>query len=121
MALQTKGFLNARQRSRHFSEHGADFGASNANEYEEAADIFLAGTAASGVHECIRQKGDKIRYDPASQAYGVLDGVGVIRTFYKPVPCSSLPATVRKAIRLAGRCHSYANNLAYFNAECKRW
>src|SRR5208337_2238751 len=106
MALQTKGFLNARQRSRHFSEHGGDFGASNANEYEQFADTFLCGPAPLGsVQECTRKKGDKVRYDPTTQTYGVIDGSGVIRTFYKPVPCPSVPAAVRAAIKQAGRCH----------------
>src|SRR5208283_5038134 len=122
MALQTKGFLNPRQRSRHFNEHGADFGASDANEYEQFADRFLSGAAPVGsVQECTRRKGDKVRYDPTTQTYGVLDTSGVIRTFYKPVPCSSLPATVRAAVKQAGRCHPYPSNLVYFQVECKRW
>src|ERR1035438_468161 len=111
MALQTKGFLNTRQRSRHFNEHGADFSASNAVEYEQFADTFLGGAALLGsVQECTRKKGDKVRYDPTTQAYGVIDGGGIIRTFYKPVPCSSVPAAVRAAIKQAGRCHPYPSN-----------
>lgn len=121
MALQTKGFVNLRQRDRHFSEHGADFGASNAKDYEVSADLFLGGTASSSVHECTRRAGDKVRYDPATEAYGVIDSAGVIRTFFKPVPCSSLPASVRRAVRLSGRCHGYQTNLLYFKAECKKW
>jgi filamentous hemagglutinin len=81
MALQTKGFLNARQRNRHFAEHGADFGASNAIDYEASADLFLGGTVPSGVHECTRKQGDKLRYDPKTQNYGVIGSNDVIRTF----------------------------------------
>lgn len=121
MALKTRGFLNARQANRHFSQHGADFGASNAKEYEELADVFLGQVLPPDVHECKRKRGDTIRYDPQTQAYGVLDGGGIIRTFYKPVPCSSLPASVRLAVKQAGRCHGYANNFLYFRAECARW
>lgn len=121
MALQTKGFMNTRQLSRHFSEHGADFGASNAKEYEEAADGFLGGTLPQGIHECRRKQGDIIRYNPKGQDYGVLDKEGIIRTYFKPIPCSSVPASVRQSIRQAGRCHGHANNFLYFQSECKRW
>jgi hypothetical protein len=121
MVLQTKGFLNDRQRARHFQEHGADFGAADAKEYEQIADTFLGGPAPLGSsRECTRRMGDKVRYDPTTQAYGVLDGNGVIRTFYKPVPCVTLPFAVRHAVRLAGRCHPYPNNVVYFETECKR-
>jgi pyocin large subunit-like protein len=122
MALQTKGFLNDRQRRRHFTEHGADFGAMDAKEYEELADTFLGGPAPLGsAHECTRKMGDKLRYDPTTQAYGVLDSRGVIRTFYKPVPCASLSAASRVAMQSTGRCHGHANNFLYFQSECRRW
>jgi len=121
MALQTKGFVNHRQRNRKFSKHGAEFGASNAEEYERFADEFLSGSMASGVQECARKQGDKVRYDPQSEAYGVLDSAGIIRTYYKPVPCSSIrdPLT-RAAARQAGMCHRHATNLLYFQWECRR-
>lgn len=121
MALQTKGFLNHRQRARHFTEHGGDFGAADADAYEQLADSFLGGTAPSGgVRECTRKMGDKVRYDPATYAYGVLDANGVIRTFYKPIPCANLPSSVRESFRRSGRCHPYASNSLYFEAECNR-
>ena len=68
MALQTKGFLNARQRNRKFSKHGAEFGASNAEEYERSADAFLGSAVLAGVHECARKEGDRVRYDPQTDA-----------------------------------------------------
>jgi hypothetical protein len=121
MALITKGFLNTRQLNRHFAEHGADFGASNSTDYELMADKFLGGSKPAGTHECTRSKGDILRYDPATDVYGVLSSGGIIRTFFKPIPCSSVPARTRAAVTLAGRCHSHANNLQYFQAECKKW
>jgi hypothetical protein len=121
MALQTKGFVNARQRNRHFSEHGADFGASNPNDYEALADIFLSGLTPVGIQECKRKQGDKLRYDPKTESYGVLDTNGLIRTFFKPIPCITVPASARAAMKQSGRCHSYTNDVAYFQAECKRW
>jgi pyocin large subunit-like protein len=120
MALKTRGFVNQIQLNRHFVEHGADFGASNAQEYEEAADAFLAGTMHVTTRECTRTKGDIIRYDQQTQAYGILDSRGIIRTYFKPVPCSTISASARHAIRLSGRCHQYRDNFLYFQSECGR-
>lgn len=116
----TSGFLNQRQLRRHFSEHGGDFGASNAQEYEGLADSFLGKPLGGNVQEGIRNKGDKVRYDTQSQEYGVLDASGIIRTYYKPVPCVTLPISARALMRLTGRCHKYANNFLYFQSECRR-
>jgi hypothetical protein len=116
----TKGFVNKTQRARHFAEHGGDFGASNAEEYEVYADQFLGAAITAQVHECTRQKGDKLRYNPTTQDYGVLDSRGIIRTCYRPIPCGAVPAAARSAMRVSGKCHPYANNFLYFQAECKR-
>jgi hypothetical protein len=120
MALITNGFESVAQLNYHFSEHGADFGASNANEYEKWADAFLGGAKPEHVHECVRQSGARLRYDPNTEAFGVLDAGGVCRTYYKPVPCSSVPGAIRAAVRRSGRCHPCANNLVYFKSECKK-
>lgn len=117
----TKGFVNVKQLHRHFTEHGGDFGASNAKEYQDYADRFLGGPLTTDLHECTRRKGDKLRYNPKTQDYGVLDSRGMIRTCYRPVPCSTVPASVRAVMKLSGRCHKYANNFLYFQSECKRW
>jgi hypothetical protein len=121
MALQTKGFVNGRQRNRKFTKHGAEFGASNPQEYEELADKFLCGVVPDGTHEHNRSGGDKLRYDPKSEAFGVLDAVGVIRTFFKPIPCCSIGDPHARALAIAsGLCHGHANNLLYFQSECVR-
>jgi len=120
MPLSTNGFESIAQLNRHFSEHGSDFAASNSTEYEQMADAFLSGDKPETVHECVRPEGAKVRYDPASEAFGVVDGGGIIRTYFKPIPCSSLPGPMREITRQAGRCHKYANNLVYFKAECKQ-
>jgi hypothetical protein len=121
MALQTKGFVNDRQRNRKFSKHGTEFGASNAEEYERFADEFLGGSAPSGIQECARTGGDRLRYDPLTEAFGVVDSTGIIRSYYRPVPCASIrDPLVRATVRLAGMCHRYANNLLYFQEQCGR-
>ena len=119
--MNTKGFLNARQLNLHHAEHGADFGAKSASEYERLADEFLGSAKHPDVHECTRSRGDMIRFNPKTDEYGVLDGNGIIRTYFKPVPCASLPPAQRTAMRQAGRCHSQTTNLVYFQEECKKW
>ena len=120
MALITKGFESIAQLRRHFSEHGHDFEAATADEYEQMADLFLGGNKPEEVYECARNSGVRLRYDPASEAFGVLGSQGIIGTYFKPVPCSSLRGSIREETRQAGRCHPYANNLVYFKAECKK-
>jgi len=120
MALRTKGFESLVQLRRHFSEHGSDFSASNPNEYEEMADEFLGGDMAGTMYECVRPGGAKLRYDSSTDAFGVLDPTDIIRTFFKPVPCSSLAGAMREQMRRSGRCHSSANNLVYIKTECKK-
>src|SRR5258708_26721088 len=120
MALITRGFESIAQLRRHFSEHGYDFGSGSADEYEQMADLFLGANKPEGVHECVRNSGARLRYDPASEAFGVVDGQGIIGTYFKPVPCSSLPGAIRDATRQAGRCDCHATNLVYFKAEFKQ-
>jgi pyocin large subunit-like protein len=120
MALLTKGFESIEQMNRHFSEHGDDFGARSAVEYEEMADRFLSGDKSESMHECTRACGMKLRYDQNSEAFGVLDRDRIIRTYFRPVPCSSLPGAIRESRRRAGRCHRHANNLVYVKLECAK-
>jgi hypothetical protein len=120
MPLVTNGFESLQQLQRHFSEHGDDFRAGTYVEYEQMADQFMGGDKPETVYECLRRCGAKLRYDPANEAFGVLDAGGIIRTYYKPVPCSSLPLNERDSRKLSGRCHQYPNNLIYFKRECEK-
>ena len=117
----TSGFFNTRQLNLHHAEHGAQLGASSAAEYQAMADNFLGGAKPAHVHECRRRQGDILWYDPSTEAYGVLDRNGVIRTYFKPIPCALVPAAQRSVVRRAGRCHGEATNLLYFQRECQRW
>ena len=119
--MKTKGFLNANQLQYHFREHGLDFGAGSPKDYERLADVFLGGGLAPKVRECTRKQGDTVRFNPHTDEYGVLDSVGVIRTYFKPTPCATVPALHRAALARSGRCHKHVNNTLYFQSECKRW
>ena len=117
----TLGFASARQLNRHYALHGAEFGVSNAAQYELLADQFLGRPKPSHVQECRRKRGDVLRFDPSTQEYGVLGGNQVIRTYFKPVPCVDVPAAMRASVAQAGRCHGHPDNLLYFQSECARW
>lgn len=118
----TSGFFDPKERERRFISHGSDFGALDAAEYEQIADAFLGEPKPPHVAECVRKLGDVLRFDPATDTFGVLDASGLIRTFFKPVPCSSVvPESKRSALREAGRCHRHPNNLLYFKSVCARW
>jgi len=113
--------VNARQLGLHFSKHGADFGATDARTYEQLADIFLMGALRGNARECRRTGGDVVRFDPASNEYGVIDAAGTVRTFFKPVPCSEVAASVRVATRQSGKCHGSVDNLSYFLSDCLKY
>jgi hypothetical protein len=67
-----------------------------------------------------RSKGDVLRYDPMTEEYGVLSTAGLIRTYFKPLPCIKLPIPMRAAVRMKGKCHPQTDNKEYFNAECNQ-
>src|SRR5271165_673405 len=79
----------------HFSWHGGDFPVTSPTEYENLADLFLGGPRPIGAAECIRRGGDMVRYDPATGELGVLGINRVIRTYFRPVPCHTLPLAAR--------------------------
>jgi len=85
----------------HFQRHGSDFGAKTSVVYQQKADKFLTGSKPIGVLEKKRANGDKVRYNPFTDEFGVVSKNGVIRTYCKPDP----------------NVHGYATNLDYFNAQ----
>ncbi|WP_168734251.1 two-partner secretion domain-containing protein [Pseudothauera nasutitermitis] len=85
----------------HFARHGSDFGARNALEYQSQADRFLTVSKPVGVLEKVRPNGDVVRYNPATDEFGVISSSGNIRTYYKPDPA----------------VHGKGSNLDYFNAQ----
>lgn len=85
----------------HFNRHGSDFNASTPEEYQRMASQFLTGTPEAGVLEKTRSNGDIVRFNPATDEFGVLSKDGIIRTYYKPDPS----------------VHGYPSNLDYYNAQ----
>jgi len=102
------------ERLIHHAKHKAQFPGLTDIQYEELADVFLRRTPALELLECERKKGDVLRYDTATGEFGVLSATGIIRTYFKPVPCISLPVEIRT------NCHGKPTNIDYFNSECRK-
>ena len=66
--MTAAAFLNKRQLLRHFHDHGSDFGAASANQYEQMASLFLTGDLTTTMVECKRKLGDVVRCDQSSGA-----------------------------------------------------
>jgi len=117
----TKGFRGGRQLIEHYGKHAIELAIATVMQYEQRADAFLGSTKKPHVLECKRTGGDTVRFDPLTDEYGVLASNGIIRTYFKAIPCCSIDVKIRQAIKDAGCCHAYANNIDYFNFECSRY
>lgn len=83
MPLITKGFEKQIKLLRHFQDHRLDFNSASPQAYETAADTFMSSPLNPPVKECIRTNGDVIRYNPATQEFGILDSSRYIITYYR--------------------------------------
>lgn len=109
-------YFDSKELPIHYAKHGGEFAALTHAEYERLANQFLTVPLRPGLMECTRKKGDIVRYDTASEEYGVLSAGGLIRTYFKPRPCASLPSGVPKI-----GCHGFPDNIQYFRAMCATW
>lgn len=104
--MRTRGFADHKDLMEHYNGHVEEFGVKGMGpaEYEERADIFLGAHKTQGVLECVRPGGDKVRFNPNTNEFGILSKAGFIRTYFKPEPT----------------IHGLPTNVDYFNWECKR-
>ena len=70
--------------SRHFAEHGADFGASSEGDYASQASRFLERSQSEGAPTKIDPNGTIRTYDPNTNTFGSYNADGTTRTFFKP-------------------------------------
>ena len=68
----------------HFERHGADFGATSAEDYASQASGFLQRAQAEGLPTKIDSSGTIRVYEPASNTFGSYNPNGTTKTFYKP-------------------------------------
>jgi pyocin large subunit-like protein len=118
----TNGFRGERQLNEHFAKHASEFAIATIDQYEHQADLFLGGVLLPHVMECRRGRGDIVRFDPSTDEYGVISNGGIIRTYFKPIPCWTLSTTLGVVATKSERaCHPHANNVDYFKSECARY
>lgn len=106
MALQ----FDRAELTDHFDKHRGDFAVANELEYEREAERFLVSPGRPTLLECNRTGGDLLRYDTATEEFAVLSSAGIIRTYFKPVPC---------VVRRVQFCHGEADNRQYFLKACR--
>ncbi len=75
---------NSRTLSRHFSDHGADFGAKSADEYANMASDFLRNSQRRGFATKIDSEGVIRVYDKSTNTFGSFNPNGTTKTFFKP-------------------------------------
>jgi RHS repeat-associated protein len=75
---------NANTLEDHFLRHGADFGATSAEDYASQASEFLQRSQAEGLPTKIDADGVIRVYDPNSNTFGAYNPDGTTRTFFKP-------------------------------------
>ncbi len=106
MPPYTSGFANMPLLVDHFTRHASLLGIYTATYYEQMADDFMGNpNPPPEVVECIRaREGDKIRYNPHTEEWGVLSSANVIRTYY----------ILTTAIIIHG------SGMNYFHSECAK-
>jgi hypothetical protein len=75
---------NERTLARHFRDHGADFGARNADEYANLAADALRTSQAERWPTKIDSDGVIRIYDPTTNTFGAFNPDGTTRTLFKP-------------------------------------
>jgi hypothetical protein len=86
----THGFRTERLKLRHFQDHiedDGDFPCATPDEYEEMADEFCGKPPTPTMRVYTRRYGDKaggvVRWDTATDEYGVVNSDGYISTYFK--------------------------------------
>jgi RHS repeat-associated protein len=70
--------------AKHFTDHGADFGAGSEEEYADMASKFLQDSQQAGLETRIDSEGVIRVYDPNTGTFGSYNANGTTRTFFKP-------------------------------------
>ena len=108
------GFAGLTALLTHFQEHGAAVNATDAQDYQNKAIIFLQTPLTTPpILECVRSNGDTVRFNQLTSEFAVVRSTGVIKTYYKPLPVRIAP--LGTPLR---RTHPYATNLDYFYGSC---
>ena len=88
----------------HFEKHKHEFTEITIDEYGRMADIFMLDPLPLDVKECRRKNGDRVRFDPKTEEFGVLSSDGFVRTYLVVRPLQSMRMTA----------------IEYFERQCKK-
>jgi pyocin large subunit-like protein len=80
----SESWANPSTLADHFARHGADFGATSAEDYASQASQFLQRAQQEGLPTKIDSNGIIRVYDPETNTFGSYNPNGTTRTFYKP-------------------------------------
>jgi len=80
----TQSFGNPAKLEDHFLRHGADFGASSADDYANQASNFLQSSLRDSLPAKIDAEGVIRVYDPSTNTFAAFNPDGTTRTFFKP-------------------------------------
>ncbi len=101
----TLGFRTRYLLRRHFQLHGVEVSATDEHDYLMRADRFLGDVPGATVRECQRRSDNAtLRWDYASQEFGVLDAQNYVLTYFVVDP----------------QWHGFPSNRRYFEYECGR-
>lgn len=75
---------NPTSLARHFRDHGADFGATSAEDYANQASQFLQRSQRDGLPTKIDSDGVIRVYDPETNTFGSFSPDGTTKTFFTP-------------------------------------
>jgi hypothetical protein len=84
--IRISSWGNPKSLARHFLDHGKDFGAKNAFEYQHKASEFLLKSQRQKFPTKIDYDGTIRVYDPKTNTFGSYRPNGATKTFYKPDP-----------------------------------
>jgi RHS repeat-associated protein len=79
----TKG-NNKSTLSKHFGDHGGDFGYKNETQYLRGARNFVSKSPTSTTQSFTSNEGTYFRYDSATNEFGIINQYGGISTYFKP-------------------------------------
>ena len=77
-------FTSPEQLRWHYDRHKSKFTFRDEADYLATAEAFMAGNAIPPTREGFRPDGDRVRFNRHNGFFGVDDGRGTLRTFFKP-------------------------------------
>ncbi len=67
----------------HYGKHRGEFTFADENEYQTAADQFMAGAPVPPIRECRRANGDRVRFNRTNGYLGIEAPTGFLKSFHR--------------------------------------